>query len=70
MDCGPDHKTFRRLNESGIDGLTYKPLPGRPQILDCETLTSEILPVVDDPSLAGGKPLDRTQAAWLAQGRL
>lgn len=86
MDCGPDHKTFRRLNaihllligapyelvlrnsrvaerslrlwvkcfnESGIDGLTYKPQQGRPRILEHETVSNEILPVVDDPSRVG-----------------
>lgn len=86
MDCGPDWKTFKRLNaihlllvgapyevvlrnsrvrertfrlwiqrfnESGIDGLTYKPGPGRPRLLNHAQIESEILPVVDDPSLAG-----------------
>lgn len=86
MDCGPDHKTFRRLNslhlliigtpfefvlrnsrvtrrtlslwieqfnQSGIDGLTYKPKQGRPRILERETVSAEILPVVDDPSKVG-----------------
>lgn len=41
------------FNQLGVDGLTYKPRPGRPRILDPEEIESEILPVVDDPTLAG-----------------
>ena len=86
MDCGRDHKVFRRLNAihllligasynivlrnsrvcermlrfwisrfntQGIDGLIYRPRPGRPRALDAVRVKSEILPLVDDPSLAG-----------------
>ncbi len=42
-----------RYNEMGIDGLIYRPRPGRPRLLEGDTIRSEILPVVDDPSLAG-----------------
>ena len=42
-----------RFNEQGIDGLIYRPRPGRPRLLGGDTVRGEILPVVDDPSLAG-----------------
>ncbi len=42
-----------RFNAQGIDGLTYKPRPGRPRKLDAAKIKSDILPLVDDPSLAG-----------------
>lgn len=41
-----------RFNSMGIDGLIYRPRPGRPRILGGEAVASAILPVVDDPSLA------------------
>lgn len=41
-----------RYNEMGIDGLIYRPRSGRPRLLDGDTIRSEILPVVDDPSKA------------------
>jgi transposase len=41
-----------RFNAQGIDGLTYKPRLGRPRKLESSEVESEILPVVDDPSLA------------------
>lgn len=39
-------------NSKGIDGLIYKPQPGRPRKFTKEQIVSDILPVVDDPSLA------------------
>lgn len=42
-----------RFNESGIDGLAHRPGQGRPRIMERETVASEIIPVVDDPSEAG-----------------
>ena len=42
-----------RFNEQGIDGLIYRPRPGRPRLLDDDAVRGEILPLVDDPSLAG-----------------
>ena len=42
-----------RFNQLGIDGLIYRPRPGRPRLLDGDTVRNEILPVVDDPSKAG-----------------
>ena len=41
-----------RFNSMGIDGLVYRPRPGRPRILGGEAVSSTILPVIDDPSLA------------------
>lgn len=40
------------FNLRGIDGLTYKPQPGRPRKFSPEKIISEILPLIDDPSLA------------------
>jgi transposase len=42
-----------RFNAQGIDGLTYKPRPGRPRKLEAAKVGSDILPFIDDPSLAG-----------------
>jgi transposase len=54
---GRSERTLRlwvsRFNEQGIDGLIYRPRPGRPRKLDEATVASTILPVVDDPALAG-----------------
>ena len=44
---------IERFNKQGIDGLIYKPQVGRPRIMPAAQVTSAILPVVDDPSLAG-----------------
>lgn len=41
-----------RFNSSGIDGLTYRPITGRPRVVAKQTVTEIILPVVDEPSLA------------------
>lgn len=43
---------IKRFNQSGIDGITYRPKSGRPRIMDVEAITEKILPVVDDPKLA------------------
>ena len=40
-----------RFNSMGIDGLVYRPRPGRPRILGGEAVSYTILPVIDDPSL-------------------
>ena len=42
-----------RFNAQGIDGLIYRPRPGRPRKLAGQTVVSEVLPVVDDPASAG-----------------
>lgn len=92
MDCGPDHKAFRRMNaihllligvsfehvmrnsrigertlqlwisrfnDRGIDALAYRPKSGRPRKLALQEVEESILPLVDDPSLAG-------QSHWTA----
>jgi transposase len=50
-------RTFRlwvsRFNRQGIDGLTYRPHAGRPRKLEPAQVVSEILPLVDQPALAG-----------------
>ena len=56
-NCGRGERCLRlwitRFNEQGIDGLTYRPRPGRPRKLAAATVEAEILPLVDDPSMAG-----------------
>ncbi len=51
-----NERTFRlwveRFNEQGIDGLIYKPQAGRPRKISTDQVASDILPIVDDPSLA------------------
>jgi len=41
------------FNDSGIDGVTYRPKPGRPRTLPNEEVCAKILPLVDDPNSAG-----------------
>jgi len=45
-------KWICRFNESGIDAITYRPVPGRPRLMEKRAVEIEILPVVDDPSQA------------------
>jgi len=56
-NCGRSERCLRlwisRFNEQGIDGLTYRPRIGRPRKLTAAEIQSEILPIVDDPVLAG-----------------
>lgn len=56
-NCGRGERCLRlwisRFNEQGIDGLIYRPRSGRPRKLSATTIQSEILPLVDDPALAG-----------------
>jgi transposase len=56
-NCGRSERCLRlwisRFNEQGIDGLTYRPQSGRPRKLTAADIESQILPVVDDPTLAG-----------------
>ena len=57
-----------RFNEMGIDGLTYRPRCGRPRLIEPGHVASEILPVVDDPSLAGETHWTLTKlCGWLRQ---
>ncbi len=41
------------FNDQGIDGLTYRPRPGRPRLLKVHEVDEKILPLVDDPASAG-----------------
>ena len=50
---------IKRFNDQGIDGLTYRPRPGRPRLLQAHEVDEKILPLVDDPALAG-------EAHWTA----
>ena len=43
---------IRRFNQSGIDGITYRPKSGRPRLMESAEISEKILPVVDDPKLA------------------
>ncbi len=57
-----------RFNSQGIDGLIYRPRPGRPRALDALRLKSEILPLVDDPSMAGETHWTRVKlCGWLRE---
>jgi|688.fasta_scaffold395219_1 transposase len=39
-------------NQRGVDGVTYKPRPGRPRKLSSTDVVEKILPLVDSPQLA------------------
>lgn len=56
-NCGRTDRCLRlwieRYNETGIDGLIYRPRPGRPRKVEPDTVRCEILPLVDDPGQAG-----------------
>lgn len=41
-----------RFNQSGIDGITYRPKSGRPRSMSYDQVAQTILPVIDDPSCA------------------
>lgn len=45
-------KWISRFNEGGIDAITYRPVSGRPRVMEKQAVETEILPVVDDPSQA------------------
>lgn len=45
-------KWISRFNEGGIDAITYRPVPGRPRVMEKQAVEIEILPVVDDPCKA------------------
>jgi transposase len=57
-----------RFNERGIEGLTYRPYTGRPRKMDPARVTSDILALVDDPSLANQTHWTLTKlCGWLRQ---
>lgn len=56
-----------RFNHQGIDGVTYRPKTGRPRAIAPAKVAAEILPVVDDPSMAGETHWTVTKlVGWLA----
>jgi len=59
-----------RFNSMGVDGITYRPRCGRPRIIPAGTVREEILPVVDDPSLAGERHWTAVKlCGWLRDNR-
>jgi transposase len=56
-NCGRGERCLRlwisRFNKQGIDSLIYRPRTGRPRLIEPSRVAEEILPLVDDPSLAG-----------------
>jgi len=57
-----------RFNSQGIDGLAYRPHTGRRRKLEPAQVTSEILPLVDDPSLANQTHWTLTKlCGWLRE---
>ncbi len=45
------------FNDSGIDGITYRPKSGRPRIMNAQEIKEKILPLVDDPQRAVFVPM-------------
>lgn len=43
---------IKRFNDSGIDGITYRPKSGRPRLMNAQQIKEKILPLVDDPQRA------------------
>ncbi|MDC0325414.1 helix-turn-helix domain-containing protein, partial [bacterium] len=43
---------IKRFNDTGIEGITYRPKSGRPRSISTEDVKTQILPIVDDPSSA------------------
>ena len=72
-NCGCGERCLRlwisRFNEQGIDGLTYRPRNGRPRKLTAADIESEILPVVDDPTLPANStgPLSNSAAGFASK---
>jgi len=57
-----------RFNQRGIEGLTYRPYTGRPRRMDPAQVSSDILTVVDDPSLANQTHWTLTKlCGWLRE---
>lgn len=53
---GVKERTLRlwtsRFNELGIDGIIYRPYAGRPRKMDIPQVRTDIIPLLEDPSLA------------------
>lgn len=59
-----------QFNAAGIDGLIYRPSPGRPRKIAKETVASSILPIVDEPEKAGQTHWTLTKlCGWLREER-
>jgi transposase len=59
-----------RFNSQGIDGLIYRPRTGRPRKLTAAQVTSDILSVVDDASLANQTHWTLTKlCGWLREDK-
>jgi len=59
-----------RFNSMGVDGITYRPRCGRPRIVTADAVREEILPVVDDPALAGERHWTAVKLyGWLRDNR-
>jgi transposase len=57
-----------RFNQRGIEGLAYRPYTGRPRRMQPAQVTSDILSVVDDPSLASQTHWTLTKlCGWLRE---
>ena len=63
-------KWIERFNAQGIEGITYRPRPGRPRRISPEAVKEHILPIVDDPSLAGERHWTAIKlCGWLREHR-
>lgn len=61
---------IERFNSGGIDAITYRPRSGRPRVLSADSVREEILPVLDDPSLAGQRHWTAVKlCGWLRESR-
>lgn len=61
-------KWISRFNEGGIDAITYRPVSGRPRVMEKQAVETEILPVVDDPSKADQHHWTATKlCGWLRE---
>lgn len=63
-------KWIECFNSRGIDGITYRPRTGRPRSLSPQSVREEILPIVDDPALAGERHWTVVKlCGWLRDNR-
>jgi transposase len=63
-------KWIERFNAQGINGITYRPRPGRPRCISSSTVKEQILPIIDDPSLAGERHWTAVKlCGWLREHR-
>lgn len=61
---------IERYNSGGIEAITYRPRSGRPRVISPDSVREEILPVLDDPSLAGQRHWTAVKlCGWLRESR-